>query len=681
MKSHMKILILLACLSLICPAICVDIVISGGSVNMVSSPNGIVSGGDFMTTDVSTPTELGFTAGVRAHAELPEGADGFAYSHWTRSNNTSMSMTATNGNGYVLTVGYGGTVNADVAKTSLMGVAMSDAQISAHAHANADTNQIDGSANINASTSNTGFGQTRALAVGNARYDVRQTNDTGAPGKSVFGNVNGAIDLHSVNLDSGASLNSSGLSLDTPQGNVSGSAYIRSMSEANNLTSRSNATMSIENLGAMRLGKDGVSHIGGTVMGNATAGTSNGVTISNMNNSNGNNSNGNNSNGNMTGTGMGNESTLAMVKGALGGMANAYAPGDIALASSRLRSDATNTMGGGFNNMTNTTDGGSNNDTNTTMGRSFINATGTANTYVSVVRTNTSFPATSASAESMISNGSVNATSRNSTSTTTSGNGNGNGNGNETGNSNSSGAGPVSGGGSGSGNGTGLGDGSGSGGGVGLAANDNGNVTNSTSIPLTAESSATRIDMRSAISAKNAWAGNNYISSTLVGSYDAGSDSASAVEANITNTIVNNGPPMTGSVADFSIADENITGQHVRATYGASTNGTSNNNSNNNNGTLVASIDLARLSMLSFIDGNTSTPGGLAVLGPVSPPVFDNSTGAQNNVTGPTAMPGMGPDQNSNVITYNATARQTMNSSMGDGDFGIEASNASPLSF
>jgi hypothetical protein len=41
----------------------------------------------------------------------------------------------------------------------------------------------------------------------------------------------------------------------------------------------------------------------------------------------------------------------------------------------------------------------------------------------------------------------------------------------------------------------------------------------------------------------------------------------------------------------------------------------------------------------------------------------------------------MGSDQNSNVITYNATARQTMDSGMGDGDFGIEASNTSPLSF
>ncbi|HWQ20435.1 MAG TPA: hypothetical protein VN455_11700, partial [Methanotrichaceae archaeon] len=431
MEEHMKILILLACLSLVAPALCVSI--QGGSNNVVSSPNAVVSGGSFVTTDVNTPTEIGFTAGIRAHAEIPEGSDGFAYSHWSGANNTSMSLDASNGNAYSLMVGYGGTVNADVTKNSLMGVAVSDAEISAHAHANAATNQIDGSANINASTSNTGLGQTQALAAGNASYDVRQTsNATDAPGNEVFGGVSGTIDLHTVNLDNGVSYNSSGVFEGLPQGSVSGSAYIRSMSEANSFMSRSNATMSIDNLGAMRLGGDGVSHIGGTAMGNATAWTSNGGTASNATGS------------NTTGTGIGNKSSLAMVRGALGSMANAYAPGDIATASSRLRSDATSSKGSGPGNAT-----------NATLVGSFINATSTANTSVSVFRTNASFPATSASAESMISNGSVNATSTNSTSTASSGNGTSAG---------------------------------------------------------TEDGSAKRIDMRSAISAKNAWTGNNSIS-------------------------------------------------------------------------------------------------------------------------------------------------------------------------
>jgi len=550
MEKHMKILILLACLSLVAPALCVSI--QGGSDNVVSSPNAVVSGGSFVTTDVNTPTEIGFTAGIRAHAEIPEGSDGFAYSHWSGANNTSMGLGASNGNGYSLMVGYGGTVNADVTKNSLMGVAVSDAEISAHAHANAATNQIDGSANINASTSNTGLGQTQALAAGNASYDVRQTsNATGAPGKEVFGGVSGTIDLHTANLDNGVSYNSSGIFEGLPQGSVSGSAYIRSMSMANNTTSTSNSTMSIDNLGAMRLGRDGVSHIGGVVMGNTTAGSWNGGTPANL-----------------TKTRGMNENAATEVNGTLVSMANAYAPGDSANASGRLRSDAVQIL----------------------MGDGYNNATNTANTSVSIVRTAADYPAAVASAESSISKGSFNATSRDNTVTPTF---------------------------------------------------------------TFAEENASRVNMRSAISAQNPWSGNNSITSTLQGLYDArfNTTTPEIYLASLTNKIVNNGPNMTGSVADFSIAEENITGQHAKSMDGPD----------------VTSVDLSSKSILSFIDGNTTVPGGLAKLGPVSTPIFDNSTDAMHNVTGPTATPSMtnitqnnitqtNITQNSNVISYNATS-------------------------
>jgi hypothetical protein len=317
---------------------------------------------------------------------------------------------------------------------------------------------------------------------------------------------------------------------------------------ANNTTSTSNSTMSTDNLGAMRLGGDGVSYIGGVVMGNTTGGSWNGGTPANI-----------------TKTRDMNENAATEINGTLVSMANAYAPGDSTNASGKLRSDAVQIiMGDGFNNATNT-----------------------ASTSVSIIRTAADYPAAIASAVSSISKGSFNATSRDNTVTPTF---------------------------------------------------------------TFAEENASKINMRSAISAQNPWSGNNSITSTLQGLYDArfNKTTPEIYLANLTNKIVNNGPNMTGSVADFSIAEENITGQHAKSMDGPD----------------VTSVDLSSKSMLSFIDGNTTVPGGITKLGPVSTPIFDTSTSAMHNVTGPTATPSMTnitqnnitQSQNSNIISYNATS-------------------------
>jgi len=88
---------LLACLLLTAPTTGNSVQMQGGSNSMVESPSGSVSGGDFITTDASTEDELGFTLGVRAYAELQEGVVGSAYSDWSKSNNSSKSLSISNG--------------------------------------------------------------------------------------------------------------------------------------------------------------------------------------------------------------------------------------------------------------------------------------------------------------------------------------------------------------------------------------------------------------------------------------------------------------------------------------------------------------------------------------------------------------------------------------------------------
>ena len=333
---------------------------------MVSSPNGAVSGGAFINTDVSTPTELGFTAGVRAHAEILDGSKGFVSTHFSKAKDVPMALTIMGGNGYSLDASYDGIVNTEVTKTSKAGTAISDASVSASAHVDAVTNHLDGTAIIKGATSNTGIGKASALAKGSASYDVMQT--ASAPGstpvKEVYGSVNGKISIQSSNQEEG---------IKVPEGNTMGSAYIVANSQATDIMSTSNVAISIPELEAKRIGRIGESEIYGVASGTATAGGWDASTPANT----------------IKVRGM-DDNVVTTVKGALNAEAEAYAPGDFAAASNKLRAEATNIN----------------------IGDGVTEAINNADTSVSIVRNNGKFQNTAAHAESSIDKGAFYANGR-----------------------------------------------------------------------------------------------------------------------------------------------------------------------------------------------------------------------------------------------------------------------------
>jgi len=522
MTKRIEFVVLLACLIVTVPAMGTSIPIWGGSNNAMTSPGGSISGGAFITTDVTNDDELGFITGITASAMIPKGVQGFAYSHWSKVKDIPMTLSASGGNSYLLDASYNGWAKVGVRKTSDEGVASSSAQLSSKVYANGETNSLNGLATIEAATSNTGSGETYAMASGSTKYDVKQTESFSVwgPVEEVYGEAKGTIKLTSSNYG----------------GKVSGNAHITARSQADEAGSISSSRMDTS-MSASGQNRGCISSMDGSAEGSAKAGAWDGSTPDILEKKGGTN-----------------ENVFAQVSGSLYGSSDAYLPGDMASQSSMLSTRATNTVeGDGFNE-----------------------ALSTAGTKVSVVRKDSSSSKAEADAKAVIKDSSFKAISRN-------------------------------------------------------------NIV----IPAVtfAESRAKSIDMRSDISARGVWSGDNSISATLRSLYDARDDSVPEVYlADISNQIVNHGPVKTAGSADISSAEEHLRGQRVTAQDDAD----------------IASVYLADKNILSFITGKGSNPWGKVTITQISSPAFDDHRGSKHTLIGPAVTSVTTPKQEISTITYEA---------------------------
>lgn len=523
MNWRKELLALLACLLLTAPAMGNSVLMQGGSSSMVESSSGSVSGGDFITIDASTENELGFTVGVRAYAELPEGVVGSAYSHWSKANNSSKVLSISNGDDFSLEANYSGLTNVDMNKTSVDGAAVSSAEVSARAHV--DGKRLEGSAAISGMVSNTGIGETYSEAGGHADYDVRQTSSSSGlmPVKEAYGGVKGTISLKSINKG------------DAPIGEADGHTNITAASQADDISSSSSSTLDAS-LAAICLDNGGSTLVSGKTSGSSKAGAWDGSTSPRV----------------QKAAGV-NDNVLTQAGGVLIGESGAYSSGDLASLSSTLNSQARSSYDGyNFNEASDYVD----------MATSIKREEGDSDAVADV--------------ESSISSGYLSALSR-----------------------------------------------------------DN---QAAPSVNYS-EAGIKSIHLESSMSAKNAWYGNNNLTSKLYALYDARPESKNELHlADISHQVINNGPSNNGDAADGSRMIEHITGQHAQAMNGQE-----------NSSAFIDDDEL-----LSFINGATTTPGQNFVLGPISKPVFDASLHARHMWTGVSYKPLDTQVPNGNIVMYEA---------------------------
>jgi hypothetical protein len=318
MNLRTVVLALLVCALLSAPTIGNSVKMQGGSNSMVASSGGIVSGGDFTTTDVSSADELGFTIGVRAYAEIPDGMMGSAYSIWSQTNGASKGLSISSGDEYSLEAGYSGSTNVGVKKTSTAGDAASSAEVNARAHVDGETGVLDGSAAISGMILNTGTGEIYSKANGVANYNVRQTASASGlqPVKEAYGGVKGTVYLEAINKGT------------KPLGKAEGRASITSASQADDTSSSSSSALD-SSLTALILDKGSSILVSGQASGISNAGAWDGSTYPFIEKE------------------MGvNDNVLTLAGGAITGTSNAYSPGDAASSSSAISAQAKNTYDG-----------------------------------------------------------------------------------------------------------------------------------------------------------------------------------------------------------------------------------------------------------------------------------------------------------------------------------------------
>lgn|GEM_PF-3520056 len=147
------------------------------------------------------------------------------------------------------------------------------------------------------------------------------------------------------------------------------------------------------------------------------------------------------------------------------------------------------------------------------------------------------------------------------------------------------------------------------------------------------------IHMESSMSAKNAWYGNNNMTSRLYALYDAQPESENETHvADISHQVTNNVPSNNGDAADSSRMKEHITGQHTQA------------RSKQN----ISSASIDDDVLLSFINGETTLTGEEFVLGPISEPVFDTTQQAKHMWTGISYGPLDTEVPSGNIVMYEA---------------------------
>ncbi|HWQ20454.1 MAG TPA: hypothetical protein VN455_11795 [Methanotrichaceae archaeon] len=257
----------------------------GGEVAMFEGVDGVSNQAVASGGTISGYTESGNAAtlieGAEAHACIPAGTQGNAWSRW----HLSESRTATpslNGDDFSLHAGYSGYINVGVKKNTNAGIASADARIKATAcvdnsflafpYQALKTGVVSGSAEISSETSNTGGGSTYANADGTASYEAHAVSPMLV--KKVMGSASGKAYVESKNAEDKPSPTAP---LPNPSGSLSAESGIYTESNANDWKSYAKSTV-YNSVSSNRGNNPGLGYIDGDIHGLAESSAWDGVT-------------------------------------------------------------------------------------------------------------------------------------------------------------------------------------------------------------------------------------------------------------------------------------------------------------------------------------------------------------------------------------------------------------------